>query len=281
MTIAAGEAVTIDPGATINMGAGVTITVDGSITASSTATHVKLTGSGWTGFVIGNGGHLNLDGADITGASKALDVQGGGTAEYDDGTITAGTPCGVASGGSLTTKKSTFSSAAGTCNVAGSFTASYLTYTGGGAGLFDGIVTGDPGAQLSVEDSTFSGPGPNGPLHDMLVSESSAKFHVAYTTIQHVHCGFHFDGLSELDISYTNDDSNAFGFMLYGSGGAGPFTISYSNISDTGTVAYDAEGTNGPIAFDHDYLSGATSDPSGAVSQTNTSSSTVSGTGPR
>lgn len=283
ITIPAGETVTIDPGATITMGAGVTVTVDGTLTASSATTHAKLTGSSWVGLVVS--GTLSLDGVDITGASSAIDVKGGGKGEYDDGTIdSSAAPFTVASGGSLGMKHSTLSKVAGTCNIAGSFTADYLTYTGGGAGFFDGFVTTDPGAQLSIEDSTFTGPGPNGPLHDMLVSSAAAKFHVAYTSISGMHCGFHFGGLSEFDISYVNDDSNAFGFMLYGSSGAGPFTVSYSNIDDNGANgvnAYDAEGTNGPITFDHDYVNGQKTDPSGVVSTTNGSSSTVSGTGPR
>ena len=86
MTIPAGETVNIDPGATVTMGSGVTITVNGTLSASSMATHAKLTGSSWTGLVIN--GTLNLNGVDITGASSALDVNGGGNAEYDNGTIT-------------------------------------------------------------------------------------------------------------------------------------------------------------------------------------------------
>ena len=284
MTIPAGETVAIDPGATITMSSGVTITVNGTLTASSMATHAKLTGSGWTGIVVASGGTVNLNGVDMSGASVALDVHG--TAEYDNGTINSAAAFNVESGGALTTKKSTFAGNSSACNVAGSFTASYLTYTAAGSSLFDGIVTTDPAAQLSIEDSMFTGPGPNGPLHDMLVSTNggSAKFHVAYSSITGVHCGFHFDTLSEFDISYVNNDSNAYGAMFYGSGGAGPFTVSYSNFDDNGTNgthAYDAEFANGPIVFDHDHLNGQASDPAGAVSTTNPSSATVTGTGPR
>lgn len=284
LTIPAGETVTIDPGATITMGSGVTITVDGTLTASSATTHAKLTGASWVGLVVS--GTLDLDGVDISGASAALDLKSGGKAEYDDGTIDASAaPFDVEGGGTLGMKKSTLSKAAGTCNVAGSFTADYLTYTGGGKGFFDGIVTNSSSAQLSIEDSTFTGPGPNGPLHDMLVAgQGAAKFHVAYTSISGMHCGFHFGSLSEFDISYVDDDSNAYGFMLYGSSGAGPFTVSHSNVDDSGANgvwAYDAEGTNGPITFDHDYVNGMTSDPNGAVSTTNASSRKLAGTGPR
>jgi len=285
MTIPAGETVAIDPGATVTMGSGVTITVNGTLTASSMATHAKLTGTSWTGLVVN--GTLNLNGVDITGASAALDVNGGGNAEYDNGTITASAATfTIASGGSLTTKHSTFAEIAGTCSVQGSFTASYLTVTGGGTGLFDGIVATN-GGQVTIDDSTFTGPGNAGPVHDMLVSTSpmgASKFHVAYSSISMVHCGFHFDTLSEFDISYVNNDSNAYGSMFYGSGGAGPFTVSYSNFDDNGTnghYAYDIEGTNSPITFDHDYMNGTASDPGAVATTTNPSSTTVTGTGPR
>jgi hypothetical protein len=282
LTIAAGTTVTIDPGATINMGSGVTVTVLGTLSASSASSHAKLTGSSWVGLVVGSGGTLNLDGVDITGASAALDIQGGGTAEYDDGTIAnSAATFNVAKAGSLTTKHATFSGAAGACNVAGSFTASFLTYTGGGSGFFDGITTTDPTAQLSVEDSTFTGPGANGPLHDMLVSNTAAKFHVAYTSISHMHCGFHFNSLSEFDISYVNDDSEAYGFMLYGSGGAGPFTVSYSNLYSNAGDDYSTLGSNGPITFDHVYRNGMVDDVGMVVTVTNPESAMVAGTGPR
>jgi hypothetical protein len=286
VTIPAGETVTIDPGAIITMGSGVTVTVDGTLTASAATTHAKLASASgsWVGLVVS--GTLSLDGVDISGASAALDIKSGGKGEYDDGTIDASNaPFNVEASGSLGMKHSTLSQAAGTCNIAGSFTASYLTYTGGGSGFFDGFVTNGASAELSIEDSTFTGPGPNGPLHDMLVSGSGAsKFHVAYTNISSMHCGFHFGAMSEFDISYVNDDSNAFGFMLYGSSGAGPFTVSYSNVDDSGPNgmnAYDAEGTNGPITFDHDYVNGIATDPNKSVSVTNASSGKVSGTGPR
>lgn len=283
LTIAAGQSVVIDPGATVDVGAGVTITVLGLLSACSASSHAKLTGGSWVGLVVGSGGTVALDGVDITGASAALDVQGGGTAEYDDGTIASSKqPINVAKGGTLGTKHSTFSGVTGGCSVAGSFTASFLTYTAPAVGpaTFDGITTTDPTAQLSVEDSTFTGPGPNGVLHDMLVSNTAAKFHVAYTNISNMHCGFHINGLSEMDISYVNDDSNAYGFMLYGSGGAGPFTVTYSNLTSNGED-YSTLGQNSPITFDHDHMTDMVSDLGNVVSTTNAQSSTIPGTGPR
>lgn len=277
VTIGTGATVTIAPGATVNVSSGVTITVAGTLTASSTTKAATLTGTGWTGIVVASGGTLSLTGVDISGATTALDVQKGATsAEYDSGTINAAsTPFNVESGGALGTKSATVTGTRGSTSIAGSFTASKLNYNSNGN---EGIVTTSTSAQLSIEDSTLQGTGPTG---DMLVSSGgAAKFHVAYSTISNVHCGFHFDTVSEFDISYVNDQSNAFGFMLYGSGGAGPFTVTYSNITQNTDYAYDTEGSNGPISFDNDYVTGMTNNGT-AVSVTNAQNAAVPGTGPR
>jgi hypothetical protein len=276
VTIAAGATVTISPGATVNVPAGAVITVQGTLTASSaTPTHAKLTGSSWGGIVVASGGTLTLDGVDMSGASSALDVQKGAMqAEYDDGTIDSATaPFVVEGGAALTTKHGTVTKAMGGTSITGSFTASHLDYDSNG---HEGITTLAPDATLSIEDSTLHG---SGPVADFLISSGAATFHVAYTDIKDVHCGFHFNSITAFDISYTNVESNAYGFMLYGSGGAGPRTISYSNI-DQNQVAYDTEGTNGPITVDHCYVTGMVQNGT-AVSVSNQQSATLTGTGPR
>lgn len=277
VTIGSGATVTIAPGATISVSSGVTITIEGTLAASSTTKAATLTGTGWKGIVVASGGTLNLAGVDISGATTAIDVQKGATlAEYDSGTINgATTPFDIESGATFGTKSATVTGTMGPSSIAGSFTASELNYDANGN---TGIVTTDAAAQLSVEDSTLQG---TGPYADMLVSQGgAAKFHVAYTTISNVHCGFHFDTISEFDVSYVNDESNAYGFMLYGSGGAGPFTVTYSNITQNTAYAYDTEGTNAPITFDHDYVTGMTNNGT-AVSVTNAQTTAVTGTGPR
>jgi hypothetical protein len=133
-------------------------------------------------------------------------------------------------------------------------------------------------ATLSIEDSTLHG---SGPVADFLVSNGgAATFHVAHTEITNVHCAFHFDEITAFDISYTNIHDNAWGFMLYGSENTGTRTVSYSNVENNSTYAYEAQGTNGPITFDHCYVSGQTV-PTSAVTETNAASAEVPGTGPR
>ena len=274
--IAAGDTVTIAPGATIAVAAGTTITVAGTLNASSaTPTHAKLMGSGWKGVVVASGGTLALDGVDIAGASTALDVKSGATkAEYDDGNIDGATmPFNVEAGGALSTRGATVTGTKGGSQVSGSFTASHLDYN---SATYPGITTMSPAATLSIEDSTLHG---GGPIADFLVSSGgAAKFHVAYTNITNVHCAFHFDTITAFDISYTNAQKDAFGFMLYGSGAGG--SVKYSNIDDKPGVAYATAGSNGPIAFDNCYVTGQTAGGT-VVTTTNPQSTTVMGAGPR
>ena len=235
-----------------------------------------LTGKGWTGIVLASGGTLALAGVNLTGATTALQTESGaGKAEYDDATITAATtPFNLAKGTTLGMKHATVTGTLGTSTVAGALVASFLDYDSNGN---EGIVTTDPTATESIEDSKLHG---SGPTADLLVSSAgAASIHVAYTDITNVHCGFHFDAITAFDISYTNVESNAYGFMLYGSAGAGTRSVTYSNI-DQNPIAFDTEGANGPITFDHDYVTGTTTAGT-AVTVTNASKATVTGTGPR
>jgi hypothetical protein len=269
--------VTIAPGATITLGTGVSIAIAGTLTASSaTGTHAKLTGTSWTGLVVNTGGTLTLDGVDITGASTALQTNAGASkAEYDDGTITgASSPFNVGTGSTLGTKHATVTGTKGSSQVAGDLVASYLDYNSNGN---EGIVSTNPAATESFEDSNLHG---SGPVADMVVSAAGmASLHVAYSNITNVHCAFHFDTITAFDVSYSNIESNAYGFMLYGSDGTGTRSVTSSNIDQNG-VAYDTQGNNGPITFDNDYVTG-TMNPGTAVSVTNAQQATVTGTGPR
>jgi hypothetical protein len=259
------------------MAASTTINVAGTLTASSATTHAVLTGTSWTGISVASGGALSLTGVDITGASTALaTVTGATSAEYDTGTITgSATPFDIAKGTTLGTKNATVTGTLGTSRIAGSFVASYLDYDSNGN---EGITTIDPTATESIEDSTLHG---SGPVADMVVSATgAASVHIAYTDITNVHCGFHFDAIDAFDVSYTNVETNAYGFMLYGSSGTGTHSVTYSNV-DQNQIAFDTTpGVNAPITFDHDYITG-TENPADAVSVTNAQTAAVTGTGPR
>jgi hypothetical protein len=226
--------------------------------------------------VIDKGGTLTLDGVDIAGATTALQTNPGAVkAEYDDGTISAAaTPFNVAATTTLGTKHATVTGTLGTSRIAGSFVASYLDYDSNG---HEGLVTTDPTATESIEDSKLHG---SGPVADMVVSATgAASIHIAYTDITNVHCGFHFDAIDAFDVSYTNVESNSYGFMLYGSSGTGTRSVTYSNV-DQNQIAYDTQGSNGPITFDHDYVTG-TQTPGSAVSVTNAANALITGNGPR
>ena len=139
------------------------------------------------------------------------------------------------------------------------------------------MIDAAPEGNQQVEDSKLHG---SGPVADMVVSATgAASIHIAYTDITNVHCGFHFDTIDSFDVSYTNVESNAYGFMLYGSGGTGTRSVTYSNI-DQNQIAYDTQGMNGPISFSNDYITG-TQNPGDAVTVSSPSAAAVTGTGPR
>jgi len=100
---------------------------------------------------------------------------------------------------------------------------------------------------------------------------------VKNTEIYEVHCAFHFQPVNTFAISYANLHDNAFGFMLYGSGPLGG-SMTYSNdVAASGEFGFSVAGTNGPITFDHDYIS---DNSTGAgVTITNAATATVPGTG--
>jgi hypothetical protein len=276
VTIVAGVTVTIAPGATVNVSGTSTINVLGTLQASAASDAATLTGTAWTGILVGSGGTLSLDGVNITGASTAIATATGATsAEYDDATITgASTPFNLVKGTTLGTKHANVTGTLGPSLIAGSFTASYLDYDSNGN---QGIVTVDPTAIESIEDSTLHG---SGPVADMVISQTgAASIHIAYTNITNVHCGFHFDTITAFDVSYTNVETNAYGFMLYGSGGNGTRSVTYSNV-DQNTIAFDTEGQNGPITFSNDYITG-TQNLGDAVTVSDSQSAAVPGTGPR
>jgi hypothetical protein len=282
LIIAPTDTVTIAPGATISLPANATITVQGTLTATSSAgMHAKLSGAGWIGVVVAAGGTLALDGVDISGATTAIQAQANDAkAEYDNGTIdSATTPFAVDKGGKLSTSHATVTGTRGSSSVSGALVASHLDYDSNG---HEGITTMDPGATLAIDDSTLHGAGPN-VAADMIVSGSAKSIHVGYTTISTVHCAFHFNAIDAFDVTYSNLEGNAYGFMLYGSSGQGPRSVTYTNIANN-PVAFDTMGNNGPITFDNDYVSGSTTgtaDMGGPVTVTNPQGALIDGTGPR
>lgn len=281
-TIGPGSVVTIQPGATVSVAAGVTLRIEGTLSGgAATGAHAVLAaassaGGTWAGIVVASGATLDLTGVDLTGADTAIHVLAGALlARYDQGTITgASVPFSVDAGGELSTTGVTVAMPQGSSQVSGSFVASHLTYNSNGS---EAIAAMDAAAKLSIEDSTFVG---IGPVADMIVALGAASVHVAYSEITAAHCGFHFSPISAFDISYTNIHDNIFGFMLYGSSGPGPRTVTYSNVQNN-SYAFDTSDANGPITFDHSYVTGTQNTGAGAVTETNVQAAAVPGTGPR
>jgi len=246
--ITAGSTVEITPGAKITCAPGVAITVKGTLSVKPGAAHAKISCASWNGIVVESGGTLDADGLDLENATTTITTRGGNlAAKLTNGIITSpnNTPFSMQPGSKLAITKSTITG--GMSSIAGTFTASYMTYD---KGTNEGLALADPAGTMTIADSVLKGSGGG----DYVVSQQGKLVHVEYTTIAGAHCGFHFDSVDKFEIDHVTDDTNSYGTMLYGSG-AGPNTISYSNFTN-GTKDLDAQGTNGPIKVDHVHTGG-------------------------
>ena len=228
VTIAAGARVTITPGTTITCDGGVAVAVRGALESAGSGARSLFVSEAWSGIVVAQGGSLALDGVDIENARAAIEVQtGAASARYDRGTIRASkAPFTVDAGAALTTAHSAVFAPLGPSHVVGALTASYLDYDANG---FDGITTESDDATLSVEDSTLHG---IDGTTDMIASYAgAASIHVAHTTIEHVHCAFHLERVTALDVSFVTAQADAYGFMMHGSLSAGTKSIHDSNFT--------------------------------------------------
>jgi hypothetical protein len=266
--VAAGKTVVIAPGATITVAAGKTITIQGTLKADANAAHAKITGSGgsWGGLVVASGGTLSADSLDLSGASKALWTQkGNADATFANGTITADTPFTMEAGSKLTLTKVSATATAASA-LAGTFTASYLTYDKGTA---EGLYVNDAQASVTITDSTLKGSGGG----DYVVSSGAHLVKLSYTTISGSHCPQHFTAVDQFVIDHVSNNANNYGPMLYGSG-AGPNTITASNLQDL-TYDYDVQNTNGKITITGSYAPGSVN-----ISTANQTAKTVTVTSP-
>jgi hypothetical protein len=255
VVIPAGSTITIAPGASISAGSGATITVQGKLVAKSAAgAHAKITGSSWKGIVVASGGDASLDGVDIAGADVAIDVQNGGSASYDDGSVT-GTPFKVEKGGKLTTAHADVKGPDSSTDVSGSFTASYLHYDENDQ---HAIIADDPSAVVFIEDSTFLNTGHRGPTAapDLLTVNAAASFHIAYSDVSGAHCGFHFVGGDTIEIDHVTVHGVSNGADVWGSSKTGKHTVTASNFESLLSVAFDESGSNGAFSVSGCYVSG-------------------------
>jgi hypothetical protein len=255
ITIAADAVVTIAAGATIHATDGIQITVLGTLTSAGGAEATITSATTWSGILVEKGGTLSLNAVDLANTSVgAISVNAGAAAaSYDSGTITASVaPFAVQAGAKLTTSHATVKGSLGTSRIQGELDASYLDYDANGQ---DGITAESDTAVVSVEDSELHGI--TGQTGDMIVSyEGAETIHVAYTEIKNVHCAFHIERMSNLDVSFVNATGDSYGFMLYGSLDQGTRTVDSMNIDGELQWGIDEEDgdINGPIAITNAYF---------------------------
>jgi hypothetical protein len=253
VTIDAGSTVTIAAGATITAAAGVVITVQGTLKAAGGA-EAKITSTqAWGGILVDKNGTLSLTNVDLDNASSAVSVNVGSvSATYDKGTISASAaPFAIQGGAKLTTDHATVKGSLGSSRVQGELHATYLDYDANGN---DGITAEADGAVVFIEDSELHGIGGNS---DMIVSyQGVGTLHVAYTEIKNVHCGFHIERATNIDVSHVTSASNSFGAMLYGSLATGTRTFDAVNFDGELEWGIDEEDgdVNGPITITGSYF---------------------------
>ncbi|MBX3229358.1 MAG: hypothetical protein KIT84_17940 [Labilithrix sp.] len=267
-TINAGEVVTIAPGATINLGPGVTVIVKGTLKVDSAAKHAKLTGTGWGGLLVSQGGKLEANGLDIEGAKNAIWTETGGDATIENGVIKAESPFKMDAGSKLTVTKTNVTATAGS-TLAGTFTASYLDYD---KGVAPGLTMNDAAGTFSATDSNFHGTGKGG---DFIISSGAKSLTLAYTKVANSHCGLHFNAVDKFTLDHVTIESNDYGAMLYGSG-AGPHEIKDTNFLVNAAYDADIKGTNGPI-----NATGSLMKDVPGLTQTAKATGPVTGAGPR
>jgi hypothetical protein len=254
--------VSIAPGATINVSNGATITVHGTLTASDKASHAKLTGT-WGGIVVAQGGTLSLTGVDLNGAGIHVNA-GDKAAAYDYGTMTGGTFT-VDKDGTFTTDHAAVVQG-GASTVGGTFTATFMDYSG------QSITLNDAAATVSVADSKITGAGTG---TDFFTSEAGLLFHAEYSVVTNTHCPYHFDNLAKYTIDHVASRSNGYGPMLYNPD-PGPNTISYSSFEDANFSQTDRTTT---INIDHTYIKSKAT--VGIVNITTAASAPVTAAAPR
>src|SRR5262249_53718948 len=146
------------------------------------------------------GGTLSLDGVDLASPTTALKLLGGATATYSNATISnPKTAFEMAPGSSLTISHAAITGVQAASSMAGTFTASYLTYQK--LGGIEGLVWVDGAAVASISDSTFSGTETG--VGDYIVSSASHHLSVSYSIINGAHCSFHFGAVDQYTIDHV------------------------------------------------------------------------------
>jgi hypothetical protein len=280
VVIPEGRTVEIAKGALIEAAPGTVIVVEGVLRASAKDKRAKITGTDWKGIAVAKDGILALEGVDLEDPVIALDIAST-NAKYSHGAISyATTPFQVAAGGKLVAAHTRVFETGGESKISGAFEGSYLDYDSKG---FDGFDTVADGATVTVTDSKMMGDGiVNG---DMFVSRSLGQFKVSHTEIFNIHCAFHFNNVTDFDISFVSVHGNKVGFMLYGSDQSGTKIVTRSNIFENASFGVEEGGANGLITFKDGYWASNGQNfkqLTSAITMTNMSTTTpVAGVGPR
>lgn len=225
MTIPVGHTVTIAAKAAPKIAPGSQIIVNGTLLAPNGLT---LVGKNWGGLIVN--GSAQLSSFSESGAKVSFRVATGGKLIINGGTI---------------------SGVAGASIVEGTFIADQLKYNkgeGGGINSYSG--TGD----ITINNSSLTGAGRSS--GDFFGLSGIKSITLSNSTMTGAHCAFHVTGLQSMKLDSVQIHDNAFGFMMYGSSGAGSRTITNTTITnnDFGFDEGSAATKNGAITITHSFI---------------------------
>jgi hypothetical protein len=250
LTVPAGQTMTVSPGAHLRFTAGASLMVRGTLVVAGP---ISLSGAGWAGIVVAEGGTLELQRASIAGAANPITVLRGARATLNHVTITGeNSPFTVLGGGSLSLNTVTVARAQEQSFIDGTLSAISLDYNKGSG---EGFTALKGTAQITISRSHLYGDGPS--TGDMLSMRRADSLSVTGTEITGAHCAFHIIGLNSLALDHANIHGNSYGFMMYQTSSQGTRVITNSNIDnnlDYGIDEGSAANPNGPITVSNSYI---------------------------
>jgi hypothetical protein len=271
--IPAGQTLTINPGAVVTIASGVSLTVKGTLKVAAASNHAKLTGTGWTNLFIAQGGTLDADGLDISGAKAAIHTATGNTkADLKDSVIAADSPFDMEAGSVLTVTNSQVTANSAGSTIAGNFTMTNVQYN---KGSNPGLTLSDAAGTMTILNSTLTGGG----TQDYVISDTGHQVTVKQTSISGSHCAFHFDSVDSFTIDHVEEANNGVGAMFFGSG-TGPNTVTASNFRDNSEQDLEfGSNKNGTITFDGSFVKVPAGSPAN-IQTTNPSTTPIASAGP-
>jgi hypothetical protein len=277
LVIPAGKTVRVGPGVTFNAAPKVTIQVQGTlVVAGSTASpaHFMGTAAGpnsWNGIVVAAGGSLQMQHAQIGGATLGIHTLEGSTYDIDYVTFDTSFKGAVLESDGKIDHSHFLATVPPTISLAADVTIDDP----------NGTVT-IIGASPTVTNSEFVGASA---LTDLVRIGGTSTPHFDHDLFRDAHCGFHTFGGTNTSAQITNSviQGMSYGVMAFTTKPIFKSCVFKGNTSDAG-FCYGATNANAPVFDGNYYDSGSSTFDASCVqvgaAANNTVSATIAGVGP-